>query len=410
MTSRPKLLFLCQTLPFPLDGGCWIRTYHILRLLSETFEVTALCFERMGLSAQTDPRKLQENLRELARFGEVEAFPVPQTRSRPRLLWDHLRSVLFRKVYTQYVFDSSSFRARLNELLRTRSFELVHVDSLDLATYLPMCEDLPVICVHHNVESELLKRRACVRGRALVRAYFRYQAVRMQKEERDWIGRIALNIVVSEADREVLANLVPNAHFSIVPNGVDINEFRPERTDGDGLAYIGGTNWYPNLDALDFFCQSILPHLRAAGANMPVHWVGSASKDEQRHYRDTFGVQLTGYVDDVKPYMRDTLCNIVPLRAGGGTRLKILNSWAMGKAIVSTSVGCEGLEARDGENILIRDDPREFAEAILALRTDESLRQKLEHGARNIAEERYSWDVIGPAMIESYRNLLRDRN
>jgi glycosyltransferase involved in cell wall biosynthesis len=106
--------------------------------------------------------------------------------------------------------------------------------------------------------------------------------------------------------------------------------------------------------------------------------------------------------------MRDTLCNIVPLRAGGGTRLKILNSWAMGKAIVSTSVGCEGLDARDGENMLIRDDPREFAEAILTLRGDESLRLKLEQGARKTAEELYSWDVIGPAMVASYRGLLPD--
>ena len=162
----------------------------------------------------------------------------------------------------------------------------------------------------------------------------------------------------------------------------------------------------PNLDALNFFCESILPHLRAAGAEIPIHWVGNASSEEQRRYADQFSVQLTGYVDDVRPFMRDTLCNIVPLRAGGGTRLKILNSWAMGKAIVSTSVGCEGLDARDGENILIRDDPREFAEAILSLRSDEPLRLKLEKGARKTAEEHYCWDVIGPSMVASYRDLL----
>jgi glycosyltransferase involved in cell wall biosynthesis len=134
--------------------------------------------------------------------------------------------------------------------------------------------------------------------------------------------------------------------------------------------------------------------------------VGSASKEEQKRYADEFGVQLTGYVDDVRPFMSDTLCHIVPLRAGGGTRLKILNSWAMGKAIVSTSVGCEGLDARDGENMLIRDDPHEFAEAILTLRSDEALRSRLEQGARQTAEQNYSWDVIGPAMIASYRDLL----
>jgi glycosyltransferase involved in cell wall biosynthesis len=406
MTERPKLLFLCQTLPYPLDGGCWIRTYHVLRLLSESFDVTALYFERMGLSAREDPVQLEKNLRELSRFGEAKAFPVPQTHSRLRRLSDHARSVLFRKVYTRYVFDSKAFRAELGELLRTRSFDLVHMDSLDLSAYLPMCEGLPVACVHHNVESELLRRRAPVQGRAPVRAYFRYQAERMKREEQDWIGRIALNVVVSQDDRDLLASFDPDARFTIVPNGVDIEAFYPEPAQGDGLAYIGGTHWFPNLDALDFFCDSILPHLRAAGVEIPVHWVGSASKEEQRRYADEFGVQLTGYVDDVRPFMRDTLCNIVPLRAGGGTRLKILNSWAMGKAIVSTSVGCQGLDARDGENILIRDDPREFAEAILALQGDESLRSKLEQGARKTAEQHYAWRVIGPAMIASYRDLL----
>ena len=408
MTQRPKLLFLCQTLPYPLDGGCWIRTYHVLRLLSEAFDVTALYFERMGLSAREDAAQLEKNLGELARFGEAKAFPVPQTRSRARLVWDHLRSLLFRKVYTRYVFDSDAFRAELRELLRTRSFDLVHLDSLDLSAYLPMCGDLPVACVHHNVESELLRRRATVQGRAPARAYFRYQADRMEREEQDWIGRIALNVVVSEDDRTMLSRFVPEARFTIVPNGVDVEEFRPAPAQGNGLAYIGGTNWFPNLDALDYFCESILPHLRAAGVEIPMHWVGSASKEEQRRYADEFGVRLTGYVDDVRPFMRDTLCNIVPLRAGGGTRLKILNSWAMGKAIVSTSVGCEGLEARDGENILIRDDPREFAEAILTLRSDPPLRLRLEQGARKTAKDHYSWDVIGPSMIASYRNLLPD--
>ncbi|MCH8084337.1 MAG: glycosyltransferase, partial [Myxococcales bacterium] len=291
MTERPKLLFLCQTLPYPLDGGCWIRTYHVLRLLSETFDITALFFERMGRSAREDAAKLEKSLAELARYAEATAFPVPQTQSRLRLLWDHARSVLFRKVYTQYVFDSSAFRARLGELLRTRSFDLVHMDSLDLSAYLPMCNGLPVACVHHNVESELLRSRAPVQGRAPARAYFRYQADRMKQEEQNWIGRIALNIVVSEEDRDVFANLVPEARFAIVPNGVDVDAFSPEPARGDGLAYIGGTNWFPNLDALDFFCESILPHLRAAGVEIPVHWVGSASKEERRRYAAEFGVQ-----------------------------------------------------------------------------------------------------------------------
>jgi len=134
--------------------------------------------------------------------------------------------------------------------------------------------------------------------------------------------------------------------------------------------------------------------------------VGSATTEEQRRYREEFGVELTGYVDDTRPYMRDAICHIVPLRAGGGTRLKILNSWAMGKPVVSTSVGCEGLEAVDGENILIRDDPGEFADAIRLVAGDATLRRRLGENARSTAERLYSWDVVGREMERAYRGLL----
>src|SRR5205807_75841 len=130
-------------------------------------------------------------------------------------------------------------------------------------------------------------------------------------------------------------------------------------------------------------------------------WIGSASAGQQRHYWERHGVELSGYVDDVRPLMQAAACHIVPLRAGGGTRLKILTSWAMGKPVVSTSLGCEGLAAVDGDNILIRDDPADFAGAILAVLGDPALRRRLGERGRATAEARYSWDVIGTDMIDT---------
>ena len=168
------------------------------------------------------------------------------------------------------------------------------------------------------------------------------------------------------------------------------------------MVFVGGTNWFPNRDALDFFCEQILPHVQAGGAHVPARWVGSASAEQRRSYRERYGVELTGYVDDVRPFMRDAACHIVPLRAGGGTRLKILNAWAMGMAVVSTSIGCEGLAVVDGENILIRDDPRDFANAVLEVLESEALRRRLGERGRATTERLYSWDVIGQDMIETY--------
>jgi len=408
MNARPRLLVLCQTLPYPLDGGVWIRTYHVLRLLSQAFDVTALCFERMGVSGTRDRRDVREALEVLGRFGRVEAFPIPQTGDRSRFVRDHLRSLLQREVYTRFLYESSPFRTRLRELLATESFDMVHVDSMDLAGYLPELARLPVACVHHNVESALLRRRSRFEGGWLARRYFGLQARRMESVERHWAPRMALNVMVSQEDLEELHALAGTGRYAVVPNGVDIDEFTPARGAEQGLAYIGGTNWFPNLDALEFFGEQILPELRRQDFDRPIRWVGSASAQQQRDYHERFGIELTGYVEDVRPPMRDAFCHIVPLRAGGGTRLKILNSWAMGRPVVSTSIGCEGLDARDGDNILVRDEPKEFAEAILALEADPTLRERIGAAARRTAVDRYSWDVIGQGMNEMYFDILRE--
>lgn len=398
--SRPRLLFLCQTTPYPPDGGAQIRTYHVLRLLAEAFDVTALCFERARSSGSGAAAVLAREA--LGRFAEVEVFAIPQRHSRLRYAWDHLRSVALRRVYTTYLYESSAFRERLSGLLGSRTFDLVHVDSLDLAEYLPACDGLPVVCVHHDVEPMLLRRRAAVERNRLRRAYLRYQARRREPVERRWCGRVALNVAVSEQDAAIVRRLSPGARVAVVPNGVDLEEFQPTTVEGAGVAFVGGTTPAPNHDALDFFCEQILPHLRA-GMPVRTRWIGRASRDEQCHHAERHGVELTGYVEDVRPLMREAACHIVPMRVGGGTRLKILSSWAMGKPVVSTSLGCEGLEAVDGENILIRDDPGAFARAVLSVLTDRGLRRRLGERGRATVERRYGWDVLGREMVDAYR-------
>ena len=398
-----KLLFLCQTLPYPPDGGVWIRTYHVLRLLARAFDITALCFERAATSGNGAASDIAASRDALGRFAAVEVFPISQKHSRLRYAWDHLRSVALRRAYTAYMYDSSAYDKRLTDLVRTNDFDLVHVDSLgDLAGYLPACRRIPVVCVHHNVESALLQRRAAIERSEWRSAYLRYQSRLTEELERRWCERVALNVAVSEQDRATLKRIAPAARVAVVPNGVDIEEFQPDRTKGNGVAFVGGTNWFPNRDALDFFCDEILPQVRAARTGVPVRWIGSASTEQRRYYFERYGVEVTGYVADVRPYMREAACHIVPLRAGGGTRLKILNSWAMGKAVVSTSVGCEGLAAEAGENILIRDDPTDFANAILAVLDDDELRRRLGERGRATVEQLYSWEVIGHDLIERY--------
>lgn len=408
--SRPKLLFLCQTLPFPPDGGVQIRTYNVLRLLARAFDVTALCFYRAGICrSEAAVRSAVAGLEALPGVASVEAFPIPQEHSRARLVWDHLRSVASRRAYTVFSYASADFRARVEELLRTRAFDLVHVDSLDLSGYLPLLRGTPVVCVHHNVESALLRRRAENESSPLRRRYVALQAELLEAEERRWCGRVALNVAVSEEDRTRFGRLAPGAPFTVVPNGVDTGTFRPAAVPQQGLVFVGGYSWYPNRDALAHFADDILPLLRAQVPEVEVRWVGRAPDEVRRAYRERHGLELTGYVEDIRPLVHRAACYVVPLRVGGGTRLKILDAWAMGKAVVSTRVGCEGLDARDGENILVRDDPAEFAAAVRRVLEDEGLRARLGEGARRTAEEAYEWEVIGRSMAADYLALLGGR-
>jgi glycosyltransferase involved in cell wall biosynthesis len=345
----------------------------------------------------------------LSKFAAVDVFPLPQRHSRVRYGWDHFRSIARGRAYTEYLYESRAFRRQLTAVVESTTFDLVHADSLDMAGYFAACGDTPIVCVHHDVESALLDRRAAVERSGWRAAYLRYQARLTRRLERHWCGRVALNVAVSELDRILLKQLVPAARVAVVPNGVDTDEFRPVDTGGAGAAFIGGTGWFPNLDALEFFAGQIWPHLRAAAPGVRVRWVGQATAEQQREYGERHGIELTGYVGDVKPFMCEAACHIVPLRAGGGTRLKILNSWAMGKPVVSTSIGCEGLAAIDGDNILIRDDPKEFAAAVVSLLANSAMRRRLSERGRATVERLYSWDIIAGGMIETYLNVARLR-
>jgi glycosyltransferase involved in cell wall biosynthesis len=170
--------------------------------------------------------------------------------------------------------------------------------------------------------------------------------------------------------------------------------------------FVGGTTWFPNKDGLDFFRTDILPHLRAGEPAVEVSWVGRCSEEEKRTVWEQDQIEMTGYVPDIRPWVHAAACFIVPLRVGGGTRLKVLDAWAMGKAVVSTSVGCEGLLATDGHNILIRDDPAEFASAVQAVLRDSELRHRLGREARRTVEQHYGWESIGLKLANEYLDIL----
>lgn len=400
---RRRLLFLGHNLPFPPHEGALIRSYHTLRLLSEEFDVMAVHFFRRRAQASEEERARALNA--LAPFGSMRAFPIPQEFSRARFLWDHVRSALTHTPYVRWVHESRPFDETVRAWMTRTPFDLVHVDSLDLVAYLPRLPRVPVVLVHHNVESALLRRRAMHDG-GLKGAYIRHQAHLVERAERAWCSRVQLNVAVSQDDAALLSTNAPRADVLVIPNGVDTKSFMPSPSlPSGGIVFIGGYSWFPNADAMEYFATEVLPIIRERRPNTRVRWVGKIPEEPARLFT-ALGVEVLGYVDDIRPTLADAECVVVPLRVGGGTRLKILDAWALGKAVVSTTVGSEGLETQHGSNIILADTTETFAAETLRVLDDPTLRQRLEMRGRETAVRSYDWEALGRVMIDRYNQVV----
>ena len=408
---RKQILFLSQCLPFPPHSGVTRRTYHILQELQREFDVTLVAFSRRG--HQPDVPSVARAAATLRReLSEVMApVPISAEYSFARRLGNHARSLVSRKPYIFYEYGDARFGEELRLALRRGSPELIHLDSMDLYRWLPSLPMLPTTCTHHSVESELLRLEADHASNPVVRGYIKHQADLVEKIERSVCPRLDLNVMTSEVDAVRLRALAPKARTTVIPNGVDVEFFQPAepaKAVAGRIAFLGPTYMYPNRDAVEFFLADAWPVIRKSYPESTLHLIGKNSNDDRARFESRPGVTCNGHVPDIRPHLAEAAVSIVPIRVGGGTRLKILDSWAMGKAVVSTSVGCEGLETVDGHNILIRDDPTDFAAAVLQVLRDRDLRNRLGHEGRRTVEQHYAWRVVGEKLIRLYQNLMTE--
>ena len=398
LVMRRRILFLSQCLPFPPHSGVTKRTYHILQELQREFDVTLVAFSRRD--HQPDAASLERSAAALrAELSDVMSpVPINSDYSFLHKLRNHAWSVLSREPYIFYEYGSSRFRQELQQAVDRARPDVIHLDSLDLYRWLPAVPVVPSACTHHSIESELLRLQADQFSNRFVRSYMRHQADLVEKVERSYCPRFDLNVMTSEVDAERLRALAPGASTTVIPNGVDVDFFQPSVADQvvpGRVTFLGPTYMFPNRDAVDFFLANAWPLISQRCPEGTFHLIGKNSVDEKARFESHPGVTCNGHVPDIRPHFAESAVSVVPIRVGGGTRLKILDAWSMGKAVVSTSVGCEGLETVDGVNILIRDNPTEFAAAVVQVLRDGNLRNRLGREARKTAEERYAWRVVG---------------
>jgi len=406
---RPRLLFLSQCLPYPPHSGVTNRTYHILRALAASFDVTLLAFSRTNHQpGAEDVRRACSALESLG-VRVAGTFRIRSEQAFPSRLLVHLRSLASGRAYTFFDYDNRAFPSVLRRVLREQRPEIVHVDSLDLHRWLPLLGDLPVACTHHSIESDLLRLRAQHAGSGLTKMYMRRQADAILSLEKEVCPRLRLNVMMSELDAERLTVIAPSAPTFVAPNGVDVGFFEPRPgapVRPGRVLFLGPSYMLPNYDGVQFFLKEVWGAIRADQPEATFQIVGKVKPTHRATFESYPGVSCAGFVDDVRPYLAEAACCVVPLRIGGGTRLKILDTWAMGRPVVSTSVGCEGLAGRDGVNILIRDEPRVFAKAVLQVLADEDLQHALGSAGRRTAESQYSWDSIGSSLTKAYGDVM----
>ena len=402
-----NVLWFSHLVPYPPSGGVFQRSFNLIREVSKLHTVHLVAFNSHGL-----PRGLLDEYSKALRMycERVEFWEMPIPWRRGLRWWMGLAASLFSSVpYNCQCFWSKELAARWRGVLEERRDFLVHFDILDLALYSDAAADLPKVLNHHNCESVLILRRGRNEKNPLKKAYLLNQAQKLARLEREICPRFKVNVVCSEIDAQALRDHGARIHTHLVENGVDTEYFRPVQgaEEPDTLIFAGLLNWEPNVAGIRYFVHEIWPLI---GRDHPGVRLYLAGRDPvpsiTRLQAEDRGIVVVPNPEDMRPWSARAMVFICPILAGGGTRLKILDALAMGKPVVSTSIGCEGLRVQDGEHLLIADDPKSFATAVCRLLENAPLRQRLATAGRALVESEYNWEVIGRCLEEAYRCAL----
>ena len=388
-----RILWLKSDLLLPLDKGGKLRTWHLMRHLARRHEITYLAFREPD-----QPAADVEGMKEVAARVETITRREP-AKSTLRFYVDAALHLVDPLPYAVGKYRSAEYRRRLEALLARERFDLIVCAFLFPAVNLPKRLPCPAVMFTHNVESEIWRRHAETKTGVLGRLLYGAQYRRMLRYERRELARFDGILAVSDADRDTFTRLYPGAisqPVHVVPTGVDTDYFEPASSDPQSRAMVftGSMDWLPNEDAMLYFCREVLPAIRAEIPDASLAIVGRTPTPAVKKLAEEHGVTVTGRVDDVRPYMKEAAVYIVPLRIGGGTRLKIFEAMAMGKAVVSTTVGAEGLPVTDGEHVRLADEPAAFARAVVHLMRDLDERRRIEAAARALVVARYDWSAV----------------
>lgn len=383
----------------PPDIGGKIRSYQILKQLAKNHSVTVFTFYA---SHEGDLHAELE-----AEFHRAVYLPLRISTDRGAgELASFMRNLFSSQPHSVAKYCRPEAIARMNDLLRSDQYDIIVCDFVFAAGVVPWEMPTPKVLFTHNVEALIWKRHMEVSRNPLWKLVCWGEYQKMLGYEAFCLRKSNHVLTVSEADRIFFERFVEPSKMTVIGTGVDTDYFRPStgQETPNSLVFTGAMDWMPNEDAILYFLDSVFPLIRSKIPDAKFTVVGRRPSEKLRNIAAGIpGVSVTGRVEDVRPYVNQAAVYVVPLRVGSGTRLKIFEAMAMGKAIVSTTVGAEGLPVRDGVNLLLGDTAQAFAEKVVSLLGDPLLRKNLGSTARRLVEERYSWSSVA----EEFETVLR---
>jgi glycosyltransferase involved in cell wall biosynthesis len=388
----------------PVDTGGKIRSYNILRRLAQNKDrdnqLTLLSY----YGGKRDP-DYQAALPQ--QFPNAQVVHTAATDSEGlQGVVDYLCKLPRLAPYSVSKFTHRAVRKLIASHLMSGQFDVAVCDFLAPSLNFPAKLPIPCLLFQHNVESALWRRMATTESHPLRKLAYTLEATRMSRYERRTLARFHHIVAVSENDRQQMLQMDPSCEITVNPTGVDTQQFQvapPSSAAPPRITFTGSMDWEPNIDAMEYFCAQIWPRILSDFPDAIFQIVGRTPSPRVQRLASK-SVVVTGTVPSVTDYLRDATVVVVPLRIGGGTRLKIYEAMAMGKALVSTSIGAEGLTFENGRDLLLADDANSFADAIRLLLRDAQVRRRFEQAAVHLAAK-FDWSVVAGQFAEVLQRM-----
>lgn len=399
-----RSLNLIATLPYPPRSGGQLRAWNMCKHLSDRIDQTVLC------RVMTPPHAA-----DTAVFAEHHIALSTVHIPRPSALRRIVRGLRYACSRTPVVlagWDHALMHRCLNRMLKSNPYDMVVLDGSMLCTFmqdLARSGALKVVNLY-DLQAMLMRRKAHLLRPGLHKLMLIHDAWRMQNAERQMLRAADLILVTSEREQNILIAENPHYRVAVVPNGVDCREIRPLPPGRqDAILFVGSMTYAPNVDGVLHFAKQVWPALHTQHTHLSFLVVGRDPPPEIRALHHDQGIRIVGEVADLKPYYQRAILCIVPLRAAGGTRLKVLEAMAYGRPVVSTTLGCEGLETIHGTHVLIADTPDDMLRQISWLLSSPPLQATLCENGRTLVQTRYAWNVIADALYTNYAALVYTR-